>query len=1017
MKKSFLYLFSALVALLLSTAAEAQTLKGVIFDPKGEPVIGAALLVRGTGTGTVTDLDGKFSLQVASTPSVVEVSAVGFRKEEIEIFEVSDEELEIQLSEDNNGLNEVVVVGYGTQKKSDLVGSVSTINVDKLKNNKTASFDGALAGSSAGLQATPTSGQPGGGISIRIRGGSSVQGGNEPLYVIDGFPIYNNSLSAGAVSGAASNLLANINPSDIESINILKDASATSIYGSRGANGVVIITTRRGHKGEKSNITYEGTVSWQSLRKKIDVLDAKEFASLRNDALYDTYPDLGKYQYLSQEEIDALGSGTDWQDEAFRTALLHSHQLSAVGGTEKVNYAISLGFFDQDGIIRNTDFKRFSARVNIDAQLTKRFALGLSLTGGRSTSNVAPSGIVNALILMPPTATIYNEDGSYTLKNPFENIFSNPIASLNEQTNKARDYKALGTVFGEWEIVKDLKLKLLFGVDAANRKEYNYVPSTIYEGASVGGKASIGSADSYSWLNENTLSYDLQKGKKHHFNFLAGFTQQEKKTEQFSSGSSDYVSDDFLFNNLSSGSNISTPSSNAQTSALISWLGRVSYDLKQRYYVTASLRADGSSRFGKDNKWGVFPSAGVSWIVSKERFFNDIKKSFSTLKFRTSYGVTGNQEIGNYQSLSTLSDVTYLFGDKVVIGYAPDRISNDELSWETTKQFDLGLDFGFFDDRLNLSADYYLKKTTDLLLDVEIPWSSGFSSSLQNYGSVQNHGFEFTISSKNIVRENFVWETNGNISFNRNKVTSLGGTSDQYISGSLYYYLLTKVGEPLGNFYGAVADGILQAGEEETKGVFSSAATPKPGDRLYKDINGDGKFTSGEDREIIGNAQPKFIFGLTNSFSFHGWDASFLIQGSIGGDIMNYNAEILDLYNGQQNASADAAARWTESNPSTSTPRAKIDPAPVFSDLYVEDGSFVRLKNLTIGYSLPKNVTDRLSLSGIRIYATGNNIATITNYSGFDPEVTTTDNTVSAGVDSGVYPVARSFGFGAIVNF
>jgi len=1007
-KSGILFLFAIFTS--LTAYAQQVEIKGRILEESSKvSVVGAVVKLKGLNGGTTSDGDGNFSLKVKTLPVTLLVSSVGYKSQEIDVYEA--EPTTIYLDEDQNRLSTIVVVGYGTQKRSDLVGSIATISTDSYKQVPISSLDNALQGKAAGVQVTQTSGEPGGSVSIRIRGGSSIQGGNEPLYVIDGFPFYNNTATAGVISGTSTNPLSAINPGDIESINVLKDASATSIYGSRGANGVIIITTKKG-KGDKAQVTYEGNFGVQSLRKKIDLLNAHDFAILRNDALYDTNPTLGQYQYLSQAEIDKLGKGTDWQDEAFRNAFTQNHQISIVGGSLKTHYAISGNYFSQDGIIKNTDFKRFSSRVNIDSQVSDKFKIGVNITGSKSDADVAPSGIVGNLLLMPATATVYEPNGSYTLRNPFENIFSNPIASINEQINKSASYRLLGSAYGEYTIIKDLVFKSLFGANINNNKESNYIPKTIYEGSLVNGQASIGVLSSSTWLNENTLTYSKEIWKNHNLDFLLGYTQQKITDEIVRTGSSNFVSDNLTYNSLQSGSVISSPYSDIQSSVLNSYLGRINYNFAHTYFLTASIREDGSSRFGKNNKWGIFPSAGASWLISNEKFFKSVLPIINDLKFRVSYGKTGNQEIGNYQSQSTLTSTNYLFGTSLVTGFTPARISNDNLGWETTYQTDAGLDISLLKDRISLIIDGYSKKTVDLLLNIQIPWTTGQSTSLQNYGSVENKGLELTLNTQNLVGK-FKWNTGFNISFNRNKVLSIGGLANSYISGNY----IVQVGQPLGSFYGCVTDGILQTADVANKGVFTGNATPKAGDRLYKDVNGDKTFNSTSDRAIIGNAQPDFIFGFSNNFEWKGFDLSLFFQGSIGNQILNGNKQTLELFSGQQNADASALDRWTSTNPSNTIPRAKLDPAPVFSDRYIEDGSFVRLKSASLGYTFPKKITKFLQLSNLKVYVSGSNLLTWTKYTGFDPEITSGDNTVSQGTDSGIYPVSKSFNVGVNITF
>lgn len=1006
MKKIIL---STLLSFSILPAVLAQEIiKGEVKDEAGLPLPGATVLIKGTNAYALSDANGLFNISGGKElPFTLLISSVGFKSQEVEVYE-PDEPIEVQLRNDNL-LEEVVVVGYGTQKKSELTGSIASVPQDILK-QPISSVDRALQGAVAGVQVTQTSGQPGGGVSIRIRGGSSIQGGNEPLYVIDGYPVYNTEQSTGAISGANVNPLSAINPSDIESIDILKDASATAIYGSRGANGVIIITTKKGKAGQNV-ITYDVTYGVQNLRKKIDVLNAPQFASLRNDALYDTNPAGGKFQYLSQEEIDQLGNGTDWQDEGFQSAQTQNHQLSLSGGSQKTRYAISGSYFSQDGIIKNTDFERFSTRINLETKPTDRLTIGVNLTGSKTNANVAPGGIVTALLTMPPTATIYEPDGSYTLRNPFENIFSNPIASLNEQINKTATNRLLGTAFAEYSLLKGLNFKVLFGTDITNTKDENYIPSTIYEGSINNGSASIGVLNSSSWLNENTLTYSKQFGN-HSINALVGFTQQEYQRDIVRTGATNFVTDNVTYNSLQDGAVTTRPYSNNTSWALLSYLGRVNYNYASKYFFTASLRTDGSSRFGKNNKWGYFPSAAASWKISEEGFFSRTSRAISDLKLRASYGATGNQEIGEYQSLATLRSVTYLLGGNLVTGFVPNGIANSDLGWETTNQFDVGIDLGLLHNRLILTLDGYYKKTKDLLLNVELPWTSGQATSLQNYGSVENRGLELGINTVNLEGK-LTWNTSINFSINRNKVTSIGEGSESYLSGNY----IVKVGEPLGTFYGTVTDGILQTGEEATKGAYTGNATPKAGDRLYKDFSGDNQFTTALDRRIIGNAQPDFIFGITNNLGWRDFDLSFFFQGVVGNQILNGNKQTLELFNGQQNASTSALDRWTEENPSTTMPRAKLDPAPVFSDRLIEDGSFLRLKSLTLGYSVPRQFIEKVRLSNLRVYVIGQNLLTWTKYTGFDPEITSGNNTVSQGTDSGIYPVSRTISAGLTVTF
>lgn len=1014
--KKILYNLLWLGILLVSIRSNAQdtkaminsTLNGTVIDQvTNQPLPGVTIQIKGTTHTAITDLDGKFYFQTGQKfPYILVVSYLGYATAE---HTATSDFVQISLKEDAKELNEIVIIGYGSTSKKDYTGAAETVSSIALKATQ-RTLESSLQGSVAGVNVTQTSGQPGAGLSIRVRGGSSIQGGNEPLYVIDGFPLYNSDVTSGVLSGTPTNPLSSINPSDIESITVLKDASSTAIYGSRGANGVVIITTKKGAVNAMT-VNYDFTIGQQQVREKVDVLDAKGFAGLRNAALYDTNPALGPNQYLSEAQIAALGKGVDWQDEAFQKGLIQNHQLSVSGGNNQTKYAVSGNYYNQEGVIKNTGFERLSGRVNLNSKISSKARLGLNLTIAETRSEVAPFGLITSLLSMPPTATIYESDGSYTLRNPFENIFANPIATLNERKNEAVTDRVLGTVFGEYDILKNLTVKVSFGTDVIFNKEKSYLPSSIYEGLITNGEGKIGTADSKTWLNENTLTYSKVFGEKHSLNALVGYTQQNSVKEFVTAGSQQFVNDATYYYSLQSGNVALIPTSGESTWALNSYLSRVNYNYDSKYFLTASLRADGSSRFGQNNKWGYFPSFAAAWQISNEDFFTPAKDVVNSLKIRTSYGATGNQEIGEYQSLSTLSSVKYLFGDQIYTGFTPTRISNDDLGWELTKQFDAGIDVGFFNDKLNLTVDVYRKTTENLLLAVQIPYTTGFTSSLQNYGSVQNQGVEFAINTA-LGNTAFSWTSNFNIAFNDNKILALGADADYYTFGN---YILKKGGS-LGTFYGAVTDGILQTADIATKGAYTGNAVPKAGDRLYKDINGDGAFTTAADRTSIGTAQPDFIFGFTNNFTYRGFELSALINGSVGNKILNGNAQALELYNGQQNASTSALDAWTPANPSTTTPRAKLDPAPVFSDRFVEDGSYIRIKNITFSYNLPKKISEKLLLTSVKFRVVGENLFTFTKYTGFDPEVTN-GTTISPGTDTGIYPATKTISGGLTVIF
>ncbi|MCE6987554.1 TonB-dependent receptor [Dyadobacter sp. CY323] len=1008
--KKYVYLTLFLALGLLSAHAQ-DVVTGVVKDASGQSIPGATVVLKGTSKYASSDLDGKFSITAPKDfPFTLQINITGYQQQEIDIYELSDEPAEVVLKT-ANVLDEVVVIGYGTQKKGDLTGSVASVPQLALK-QPISSFDRALQGAAAGVQVTQTSGQPGAAVSIRIRGGNSITGGNEPLYVIDGFPVYNSNgdASAGVTNGPSINALASLNPSDIESIEVLKDASATAIYGSRGANGVVLITTKKGKAGQNT-LTYDAYFGTQKVLSKIDVMtSAKDWAILKNEARANS----GKAPYYTQDQINGLGEGTDWQEEAFRSASIQNHQLSLTGGDDRTRYAISGNYFKQNGVLLNTDFERYSGRINLDRDFSSKFKVGVNLTASKISSQVANAGIVNALLSMPPAVKVRDASGKYTYQSEFETPLGNPIATLEKEVNKTTTYRLLGNVFGEYTFFDGLVAKVSFGTDVINNKQNRFIPSDIYQGANSNptGKAFVGTKFSSTWLNENTLSYSKTLGEKHSLNMVVGYTQQAFSTESAIAGSEAFITDQLTYNDLGSGSVYSQPSSGSSSWALNSYLGRINYSFDQKYIVTISGRADGSSRFGKANKWGYFPSAAVAWNISREEFLSSFK-TISNLKLRLSAGITGNQEIGQYLSLATLNSNTYFFGGQTYIGFAPNRIANPELGWETTAQYDGGFDLSLYKNRINFVFDAYYKKTTNLLLNVPIPYTSGQSTSLQNYGSVENKGIELGINTENLTGP-FSWNTNFVFSANRNKVLTLGDGADYIISGAN----IAQVGQPLGSFYGYKTNGLFQTGDDIANLPTINPATTKAGDRRYVDINGDKKITQADDRTLIGNAQPKFQGGITNTLSFLNFDLSIFFQGTYGNKLFNQNRQQLELLTGQQNASTAAYDRWTPTNPTNEVQRAFEDPAPVNTSRYVENASFLRLKNVTLGYNLPKSIASKIHSSQIKVYVSAANLFTWTKYTGFDPEVSRNEqSTLNQGIDYSVYPSSKSFLAGLSISF
>ncbi len=978
-----------------------SVVEGKVIDAKTkEALVGVSVQIKGVTNGTTTNAKGEFSLLTGQKlPFTIIITYIGFEKQEII---VTRSPIEIQLKETINELNDVVVVGYGTQKRSDLTGSVSSVPAQALT-QQVSSFERVLQGAVSGVQVTQVSGQPGSAVSIRIRGGNSITAGNEPLYVIDGFPVYNNNAdaSAGVASGPNINALSGLNPSDIESIDILKDASATAIYGSRGANGVVVVTTKRGKAG-MNIVNYDAAYGTQQVSSKVDVLtDSKQWALLKNEARVNA----GKAPYYTDAQLAALTGGTDWQSAAFREAPSQNHQLTISGGDDKTHYAISGNYFKQEGVLLNTDFERFSGRLNFDRQVSSVFKVNASFTANKTNARIAENNIVSSLLLMPPTVDIRNENGEYTYQSAFETPLGNPIATLVQETNQSNTNRILGNVFGEYKIIEGLTAKISVGTDIINNKENRYIPTTLYQGANTNstGTAAVGTKVASSWLNENTLTYIRKFGKKHSFNAVAGFTQQAFRAETVTAGSQGFSAEQLTYNDLGSGVVYTKPTSGSSEWALKSFLARVNYTLSDKYLFTVTARADGSSRFGENHKWGYFPSAAFAWNAGRESFIH-LPEAVSNLKLRLSAGLTGNQEIGVYQSLSTLSTSTYFFGGNTVIGYSPNRIGNHDLGWETTAQYDAGLDISLFNSRISLTVDGYYKKTTDLLLDVPLPYTTGQSTSLQNYGTVSNKGLEFSLNTQNI-QGSFSWNSGFVLSINRNKILSLGDGVDNIISG----VSIARVGQPLGTFYGLKTNGIFQL-TDDISGLPVYLTRNKPGDQRYVDKNDDKTITTTDDRFFIGNAQPKFLGGFSNNLSFMSFDFNILFQGSYGNKIFNQNKQQLEILSGQQNASVTALDRWTPENQGNIIPRAYEDPAAVISDRYVEDGSYLRLKSLTLGYTFPLTFASKAHNAKIRLYFSAQNLYTWTSYSGYDPEVSKNgQSTLNQGVDYAVYPNAKLF--------
>lgn len=1001
--------------IIFSIKAEQQSIlvRGTVRNEYGELLSGVTVSEKGRNNATTTDEKGQFRIMIQDENTVLIFTNVGYIPQEMQMTaEMSS--LNIVMKAHIKALENVVFIGYGTSKKKDLTGSVASIKEEDIKATPVVALDKAMQGRVAGVAVTTNSSKPGGGTTIRIRGTGSVNAGNEPLYVIDGFPTGN---------------LNSINPSDIVSIEVLKDASATAIYGSRGSNGVVLITTQRGKAGQ-SNIGFETYYGVQSVLHKIPLLNAREYAEFINEARING----GGSAYFDGSTPDrplpsALGTGTDWQDEVFQQAPIQNYQLSFSGGEQKTRYAISGGYYDQKGIILNSYFKRYTLRANIDRDISSRLKIGLSMQGAYTRSNSARtetdgganSGVITSAINYAPTFKVYNSDGTYYRdQSPLNgNLVDNPVGLAKEVTDLFFTTRLLSNVFADYTILKGLTFRTSWGVDLYNTKSNYYATRLVGLGASSGGSASISSSMNLNWLNENTLTYNTTFEDRHSLTALLGYTTQAYDNENVMARGASFNDDFASYNNLGAGASLQAPSSGSSEWSLISYLARINYVYDSRYLFTITARRDGSSRFGPNNKYGFFPSGAFAWRVSNEKFMNSLK-FINDLKIRASYGVAGNQEIGDYRYYSTIQNPLYAFGGlSGSVGGVPSGIGNENLRWEKNTQFDAGIDADLLDSRIQLTADYYIKTTDDLLFSVNVPQTTGYSSALQNIGKVQNKGVEFAVTSENIKSANFNWTSAFNIAFNRNKVLTLDGRPS-FTTGEGSGHLqisntvLLAVGEPLGNFYGRVMDGIFQSQDEVDKSAQKSA---HPGDIRYKDLDGDGVIND-NDRAVIGNGYPKFFGGFNNTFNYKGFELNVFVQGSYGNDILNYAR--FDLYNlnGNNNQAKDVLNRWTPDHPGNTIPRATTGGGRILSTFQIEDGSYLRFKNISLGYNFSDALLKRVALKKVRIYVAGQNLITLTHYKGYDPEVSRFGTTsVSQGMDYGGYPSAKTILVGLDLNF
>lgn len=987
------------------TVSSTKNISGVVKDETGEPVIGANVVVKGTTNGTVTDMNGRYSLEVPEG-GVLQISYIGYNTQEVKVG--SGDVVNVSLREDSEALDEVVVIGYGTVKKSDLTGAVGSVQMKDVSQVGITSADRALQGQIAGVQVNARTGQPGESMMIRVRGSNSLAGGNEPLYVIDGMPV--------------EKMNSDINPEDILSMEVLKDASSTAIYGSRGANGVVMITTKRGRTGD-TVLEYNGYVGVSSLRKKLDLLGKDDYIAMVNEVSQND----GNGIAITPEQA-ALLPNNDWQDLAYQTALTHSHQVSVSGGTDKTKLYSSLNYMNQEGIIKGSDYNRFALRINGDQKLARNLSLNASIAYSYGTQNTANSNadgwgaIAYTAMVMAPIQEIRDADGKYTNFSGTPWGGTNPVGMAELYKNKTVNSRLLANMSLIYEIIDGLTFRVNAGAEVNAGSSDRYIPIGLSAGGKLDGDASKSKSNYYTIINENILTYDKRFNKNHALNLMGGVTFQTYQYNDLGGSGTGFLRDVYETNNLGVASTPGTPSSGYSDYRMASFLGRANYNLMERYLLTVTARYDGSSKFSKNHKFAFFPSAALAWRLSEENFMQDIDW-LSNLKLRASIGQTGNQSISPYQTFARLGTSGPIFGDGKDIGFGLSSMANDDLKWETTTQTDIGVDFGFFSNRLNIGFDYYWKQTRDLLYNATLPPSSGYSSMLRNLGRIDNKGFEISINTIN-MKGKVNWMTNLNITSNRSIVKDLG--SDVYgnkiqridapIGGGNWFPLF--VGKAPFQLYGYEIEGIYQTDEEAR---LNGEATKKAGDYRYKDTDGKAGITTG-DKTIIANTQPKFTFGLTNIINWNNFELSFLLIGSVGGDIVNeFNKSITNI-GGTWNIRKDVwENHWTPENPNAKYARASVatkdylafgDP----SSVWVENGSYLRFKDIKLAYTLPSQWFAGSRKPNISVYLSGQNLITITSYSHYDPEASWTSSAVN-GWDRGVYPSAKSFTLGLQVKF
>ncbi|QLE02192.1 TonB-dependent receptor [Galbibacter sp. BG1] len=1002
------------------SSLSAQEITGNVTDENNTPLPGANVVVKGTTNGTQTDFDGNYTITVPSNDAVLVFSYIGYNSQEISVSGKSS--IDVTLQPDIASLDEVVVIGYGTQERSDVSGAVSTVSSEALEGRPVADFQNALQGQVAGLQITNSSGAPGGATSVRIRGTGSITGGSAPLYVVDG-----NIISAG-VGNTQNDPFATINPSDIESINVLKDASAAAIYGARAANGVIIITTKRGKSG-KPRINFNTFAGFQDATNTLDLLNAQQYQSVMN-----TVRDNAGQPRIPNLDGTTLTESTDWQDAVLRSGAVSSYELNASGGSDYTNFYMSLSHYDEKGVVIGTGFKRTSFRINSDTELG-RLKIGNSLTVSRSTYDkefrANGRSILYWALANSPAIPIYNENNVGGYNGPTgddgDTGVLNPVAAQNLIDNESIVNRILGNVYAEVDLLKDLTYRINFGADISSFRNNLFAPYFVLTpgeavvGLPNGAQVDNGNGENVSLLLENTLQYKKQLGN-HNIDLLAGYTvQDDERVNTSVTTVGQNISDDFPVISGSSESPI-PPSGVRIEERTVSYIGRVLYNYDRRYLATFNFRRDGSSIFTGDNLFDNFLSGSVGWVISKEAFMEN--SVFSNLKLRASYGFLGNDQINANATTSILNtNPRYVFGSPqaVISAVAPDgQLANPGLTWEKQEQLNIGLDFGLFKNRFTMSADYFIKTSNDLLLKFQLPDATGFEEVFINAAEVENKGLEL-IANFNDTKGDFSYGVSANVTFLDNNVNKLAEGLEAIESESSNEFPARRRIEPgnsLFSFYGYQADGIYQTQEEIDNGPTPYDNSVAPGDLRFRDLSGpdgtpDGRIDE-NDRTFIGDANLDFQYGFTFNMGYEGFDFSAQFQGVAGNEIFSDTKFYTQGYYRTNNLTTDVLNAWTPTNQNNTTPRA-IPSTNSNNDLpssfFVEDGSYLRLKNLQVGYNLNQNTLNAIGLAKMRVYFAGQNVFTITDYSGFDPEVGL------SGFDNVQYPQSRRFTVGLQLGF